>query len=80
MSEMLKSTDVSRAFANENVTEEVMNSMVISGSPEDCIEKINDYIDAGVEHFAIEIFGLGNYFKATELFTDKVFSYFKELT
>lgn len=65
-------------FAKENVPQEVIDSMMIFGSPEECIEQIDEYIKAGVEHFLIEVYGIGTYFKALELFTDTVFSYFKE--
>ena len=67
-----------REFALRDVPEEIIDSMVIAGTPEDCIEQINKFIKAGVEHFLIAIFGLGDYFKATELFTNEVFNYFKE--
>ncbi|MFX1461355.1 MAG: LLM class flavin-dependent oxidoreductase [Promethearchaeota archaeon] len=65
-------------FAKENIPQEIADSMVISGSPEDCIEQIDEYIKAGVEHFLIEVWGVGKYFQVLELFTDTVFSYFKE--
>ncbi|MFX1526189.1 MAG: LLM class flavin-dependent oxidoreductase [Promethearchaeota archaeon] len=66
-------------FAKEYIPQDVIDSMIISGSPEECIEQIDEYINAGVEHFLIEVWGLGKYFQALELFTDTVFSYFKEL-
>ncbi|MFX1353717.1 MAG: LLM class flavin-dependent oxidoreductase [Promethearchaeota archaeon] len=65
-------------FAKENIPQDIIDSMVISGSPEECIEQIDEYIKAGVEHFLIEVWGVGKYFQALELFTDTVFSYFKE--
>ncbi|MFX1586863.1 MAG: LLM class flavin-dependent oxidoreductase, partial [Promethearchaeota archaeon] len=65
-------------FAKENIPQEIIDSMIISGSPEECINQIEDYIKAGVEHFLIEIWGVDEYFLALELFTDAVFSYFKE--
>ena len=65
-------------FAKENIPQKIIDSMVIFGSPEECIEQIDEYIKAGVEHFLIEVWGLGKYFQALELFTDEVFSYFKE--
>ncbi|MFX1238418.1 MAG: LLM class flavin-dependent oxidoreductase [Promethearchaeota archaeon] len=79
VSEMLASTDASTAFANENVPEEVIESMMISGSSEDCIAQIEEYIEVADEHFAIQIFAFDNYFNIFELFTDKVYGYFKEL-
>lgn len=65
-------------FAKENIPQDVIDSMVISGNPEECIDQIDEYIKAGVEHFLIEVWGVGKYFQALELFTDTVFSYFKE--
>jgi len=65
-------------FAKENVPQEVVDSLVISGSTTDCIEKFDEFIKAGVEHFIIEIFGIGDHFKVLELFTKEVFGYFKE--
>ena len=78
LSEINEERDKRRNFALENVPEEVIDSMCISGSPEDCIEQINDYIKAGVEHFLIEIFGIGEYFETLKLFTESVVNYFKE--
>lgn len=79
MEESSKEKEISN-FAKENVPQEVIDSMIIFGSPDECIAQMDDYIKAGVEHFLIEIYGLGNYFEALELFTDTVFSYFKENT
>lgn len=78
LSEMEKSQNDVMEFAKENVPEEVIESLIISGSPEECIEQIDEYIKAGVEHFLIEVFGIGNHFQCLELFTETVFSYFKE--
>lgn len=77
MEESNKEEEISN-FAKENVPQEVIDSMIIFGSPEECIEQIDEYIKAGVEHFLIEVYGMGTYFEALELFTDTVFSYFKE--
>jgi len=77
LEEPKKENEISN-FAKENVPQEVIDSMIIFGSPEECIEQIDEYIKAGVEHFLIEVYGLGTYFEALELFTDTVFSYFKE--
>jgi phthiodiolone/phenolphthiodiolone dimycocerosates ketoreductase len=77
--DMAKSQKELIEFAKENIPEDIINSMIIFGSPEDCIEQIEEFIKAGVEHLLIEIFGIGNYFKSLELFTDSVLNYFKEL-
>jgi len=66
------------AFAKDNIPQEVVDSMIISGSPEECIEQIDVYVKAGVEHFLIEVYGVGRYFQTLELFTREVFSYFKQ--
>lgn len=66
-------------FAKENIPQDVIDSMIISGNPEECIEQIDEYINAGVEHFLIEVWGLGKYFQALTLFTDNVFNYFREI-
>ncbi|MFX0008495.1 MAG: LLM class flavin-dependent oxidoreductase [Promethearchaeota archaeon] len=79
LSEMVKSQTEIMEFAKENIPEEIVDSMVIFGSPEDCIEQIEEFIKAGVEHFLIEVFGVGNYFQSLELFTESVLSYFKEI-
>ncbi|MFX1316822.1 MAG: hypothetical protein ACFE9T_13255 [Promethearchaeota archaeon] len=58
---------------------QMLVDLVISfGSPEEDIEQIDEFIKADVEYFLNEIWGLEEYFKALELFTDNVFSYFKE--
>ncbi|MFX1357756.1 MAG: LLM class flavin-dependent oxidoreductase [Promethearchaeota archaeon] len=82
-SEMIKSRDEVLNFAKENVPQEVIDSMVIFGSPEECIEQIDEFIKAGVEHFLIMVLGVGpptpnNYYQSLELFTKEVFGYFKE--
>jgi len=77
-SEMIKSQKEVMDFAKENVPQEVIDSMIIFGSPEECIEQIDEFIKAGVEHFLIEVFGIGNYFQCLELFSETVLSYFKE--
>jgi phthiodiolone/phenolphthiodiolone dimycocerosates ketoreductase len=79
LSDMAKSQREAMEFAKENIPEEVIDSLIIFGSPEDCIEQIEEFIKVGVEHFLIEVFGLGNYFQSLELFTDSVLSYFKEI-
>jgi len=39
---------------------------------------LDEFIKAGVEHFLIEVFGVGTYFQSLELFTETVYSYFQE--
>ncbi len=78
LTDMVKSQKEVIEFAKENIPEELTDSLIIFGSPEDCIEQIDEFIKAGVEHFLIEVFGVGNYFQSLELFTETVLSYFKE--
>ena len=78
VSDMIKSQKAVMDFAQENVPEDVIESLIIFGSPEECIEQLDEYIKAGVEHFLIEVFGIGNHFQCLELFSETVFSYFKE--
>jgi phthiodiolone/phenolphthiodiolone dimycocerosates ketoreductase len=75
---MAKSQKEVMDFVQENVPQEVSDSLIIFGSPEECIEQIDEFIEAGVEHFLIEVFGVGNYFQSLELFTNSVLNYFKE--
>jgi phthiodiolone/phenolphthiodiolone dimycocerosates ketoreductase len=79
LTDMAKSQQELTEFVKENIPEDVIESMVIFGSPEECIEQTDKFIEAGVEHFLIEVFGVGNYFQSLELFTDSVLSYFKEI-
>jgi phthiodiolone/phenolphthiodiolone dimycocerosates ketoreductase len=78
LSDMAKSQKEAAEFAKENIPDEIIDSLIIFGSPEECIEQIDEFIEAGVEHFLIEVFGVGNYFQSLELFTETVLSYFKE--
>ena len=78
-SELFGYTDKLRDYVLENIPEEVIDSVVIAGSSENVIEQLTEFIDAGAEYFIVEIFGLGNYFNALQLFTNKVFGYFKEM-
>jgi phthiodiolone/phenolphthiodiolone dimycocerosates ketoreductase len=66
-----------RQYALENIPRNIIESSVIAGSSEDVIEQLNAFVKLGAEYFIIELFGLGDYFKALQLFTDKVFNYFK---
>ncbi|MFX0187623.1 MAG: LLM class flavin-dependent oxidoreductase [Candidatus Hodarchaeota archaeon] len=77
MTELLKYTDKLRDYALENIPEDIIEAVIIAGSSDEVIEQICEYTDAGAEYFIIELFGLGNYFDALDLFTNKVFSYFK---
>lgn len=78
MKELLEYTDKLRDYAMENIPVEIMDSVIAAGSSEEIIEQLSRFVDVGAEYFIIELFGLGDYFKALELFTKKVFGYFKE--
>lgn len=49
---------------------------IISGTPEECIEKIREYIDVGVNYFMLTFPYLEN-FKSLEVFAEKVLPEFK---
>ncbi|MFX0059189.1 MAG: LLM class flavin-dependent oxidoreductase [Candidatus Hodarchaeota archaeon] len=78
LSERLELQNACMNYAKENVPPELVDSLVISGTTADCIEQFDDFIKAGVEHFVIEIFGMGDHFTVLELFTKEVLRYFKE--
>lgn len=78
LSDIPKTQQACIDFAKENIPEEVADSLVISGNAIDCIEQFDEYIKAGVEHFLIKIFGMGDHFKALELFTNEVYGYYKD--
>lgn len=79
MAELFTYTDKLREYALENIPEEVLESVIVAGSSEEIIEQISEFVNVGAEYFIIELFGLGEYFNALELFTNKVFKYFKDL-
>jgi len=49
---------------------------MIAGTPEECIQKIREYIDVGVNYFMLTFPYLEN-FKSLELFAEKVLPEFK---
>lgn len=56
---------------------EIAAEFSIVGTPEDCIEKIERYIKAGVKHFNLVNVG-PDVQKTVELYGDKIIPYFKE--
>ncbi len=55
---------------------ELIQQVTAYGTPEDCIESLDRFVKAGVEHFVIEFVG-PNYFEALELFAKEVMPHFK---
>lgn len=56
LSELEKSHIKIMDFAQQNIPEKIVESMTIFGTPEDCIEQLDEFVEAGVEHFLIEVF------------------------
>ncbi|MFX1575328.1 MAG: LLM class flavin-dependent oxidoreductase [Promethearchaeota archaeon] len=79
MAELFTYTDKLREYALENIPEKVIDSVIIAGSSEEIIEQISEFVNVGAEYFIVELFGLGEYFNALELFTKNIFKYFKDL-
>ncbi|NVM27595.1 MAG: LLM class flavin-dependent oxidoreductase [Candidatus Helarchaeota archaeon] len=55
---------------------ELIQQVTAYGTPEDCIESLDRFVKAGVEHFVIEFMG-PDYFNAMELFTKEVLPNFR---
>jgi phthiodiolone/phenolphthiodiolone dimycocerosates ketoreductase len=67
-------TDVMN-YISKNVPENIIDSIVLGGSPSEVIEQINNYVKAGVEHFIFEF--VGDYFTSMKEFAEKVMPAFK---
>lgn len=63
---------------SENVPFDLVEDMCIIGAPDDAIEKIEEFRKAGVEHFALDLFGdMGAMKDTIEIYRDKIIPYFK---
>jgi phthiodiolone/phenolphthiodiolone dimycocerosates ketoreductase len=60
-----------------NIPDDVARSAIGVGKPDDVIQMLERFIDAGTNHFIIRFWGEG-YFKNIELFGNKVIPYFRE--
>jgi phthiodiolone/phenolphthiodiolone dimycocerosates ketoreductase len=63
------------AYISENVPENIIDSVVIAGTPDEVIEQTANFIKAGVEHFVFEF--IGDYFGSMKLFASEVMPHFK---
>jgi alkanesulfonate monooxygenase SsuD/methylene tetrahydromethanopterin reductase-like flavin-dependent oxidoreductase (luciferase family) len=58
----------------ETSLEELMNRVIV-GTPEDCVDKIQDYINFGVEYF-IPHFAFSKELESEQIFVDEISSCF----
>jgi 5,10-methylenetetrahydromethanopterin reductase len=66
-----------RRAAAEAVTDEILDkTRPIAGTPNDCIEAIEEYADAGCTHVMLELWGKGRD-RQIELFAEKVLPHFR---
>ncbi|MFX1294107.1 MAG: LLM class flavin-dependent oxidoreductase [Promethearchaeota archaeon] len=63
------------SFITQNVPEEIIESVVLVGTPEEIIDQIEQFIKAGVEHFVFEF--IGDYFNSLKIFAQDVMPHFK---
>jgi phthiodiolone/phenolphthiodiolone dimycocerosates ketoreductase len=59
------------------IPDDVARSAIGVGKPDDVIEMLERFIEAGTNHFIIRFWGDG-YFKNIEMFGKKVIPYFRE--
>ena len=65
--------------AMDAVPPEAIDEFFVYGSPDDCIERIERYLKAGVKHFIVAMFVRLKIMKETlRMYTEKVVPYFKE--
>ena len=63
----------------EAVPPEAIDEFFVYGSPDDCIERTERYLKAGVKHFIVAMFVRLKIIKETlRMYTEKVVPYFKE--
>ena len=62
-------------YISKNVPEEVIDSVVLGGSPAEVTEQVDKFVKVGVEHFVFEF--VGDYFESMRLFADEVMPHFK---
>lgn len=66
------------AEAMEDVPMELVEEICVIGSPEDAVERIESFVEAGVEHFALDLFGDLDSMKTTvELAGSEVVPHFR---
>ena len=63
----------------EAVPLEAIDEFFVYGPPDDCIERIERYLKAGIKHFIVAVFVRLKIMKETLcMYTEKVVPYFKE--
>ena len=61
---------------SSEVPEKIADQITISGNTDDCISKIEKYVDSGVTHFALNIHGCTD--ETTRALGEKIIPYFNE--
>lgn len=66
-------------YADETIPQEAIDKFFIYGSPDECIDKIEGYLRAGVKHFIAGMFVPSRLVKETlRLYVEDVVSYFRD--
>jgi len=66
-------------YAKEAVPSEAIDKFFVYGSPDDCIDGIERYLEAGVKHFVAAMFvPLKSVKETLRMYAEEVISYFKE--
>ncbi|NVM55773.1 MAG: LLM class flavin-dependent oxidoreductase [Candidatus Helarchaeota archaeon] len=73
--EMMKDGQKLSSFISQ-IPLELIQQVTAYGTPDDCIESIDRFVKAGVDHFVIEFLG-PNYYDAMTLFMNEVIPHFK---
>ena len=64
------------SFAQNNIPEEVRLQTVLCGSPDDVIQQIQKWVEAGCEHFCLQFIG-DDYFGQVKEFATEIMPHFK---
>ena len=62
-------------YISKNIPENIIDSIVLAGTPSEVIEQINKFVQAGAQHFILEF--VGDYYNSMKEFAEKVKPYFK---
>ncbi|MHA1384810.1 MAG: LLM class flavin-dependent oxidoreductase [Candidatus Helarchaeota archaeon] len=63
-------------FAQKHIPQEVRMQTVLAGSPDEIIEQIEKWVNAGCEYFSLQFFG-DDYWNSLKLFAEKVVPHLK---
>ncbi len=66
----------SMSFSQKNIPEEIRLQTVLSGSPDEIIQQIEKWIEAGCEHLCLQFIG-DDYFSSLKEFANEVMPHFK---